>query len=256
MKRVAVIIPARYGSSRFPGKVLLNIKSKPLIQWIYEAASESRLSHHVIVATDDHRVHDLVAGFGGRVVLTPRHHRTGSDRCAEVAEGLDVDIVVNLQADELLYDPEMIDQVIDILVKDEHTTMATLKRIIATPEELWNPNVVKVVTDKDDHALYFSRYPIPFARDMMKEHWLTPDAAEYKALLQKKTHFKHIGIYAFTRDFLLLFRSLPVTPLEHLEKLEQLRAIEHGYSIKVEETEAESFRIDTPKDLDNLKGII
>lgn len=245
--RVAVIIPARYGSSRFPGKPLVPIRSKPLIQWIYEAASKSGLVQRVIVATDDERVHDAVKGFGGEVIMTSSRPRTGSDRCAEVAERLDEGIIVNLQSDELLRGPEMLDELIQMAIMEPAIKMATLKKEITSPDELWNRNVVKVVTDNHDDALYFSRSPIPHIREraLSREEGLPP-----------KTFYKHLGIYVYRRDFLLLFSTLPTTMLEELEKLEQLRAIESGFKIKLKETGHESYRIDTPADLKNLESAV
>lgn len=241
--RVAVIIPARYGSSRFPGKPLASIRSKPLIQWIYETASKSKFVQRVMVATDDERIDDAVKGFGGEVIMTSSRPRTGSDRCAEIAEKLDEEIIVNLQSDELLKGPEMLDELIQMLIIEPAIKMGTLKKEITSPDELWDRNVVKVVTDNHDDALYFSRSPIPHIRDraLSKEERLPP-----------KTFYKHLGIYAYRRDFLLLFNTLPTTRLEDLEKLEQLRAIESGFKIKLKETGYESYRIDTPEDLERI----
>lgn len=244
MDKVAVIIPARYGSSRFPGKVLTPIQSRPLIQWIYEAAVRSSLVKRVVVATDDARIHDAVAGFGGEVVMTSERPRTGSDRCAEAAGSMEEEIIINLQADELLTGPEMLNELTSIMTGDPAILMGTLKREILSPEELWDRNVVKVVTDYNDDALYFSRSPIPYIRDRVfrKEEGLPG-----------KTFFKHLGIYAYRRDFLFRFSALPSTRLEELEKLEQLRVIESGFKIRVKETGCESFRIDTPEDLQYIE---
>lgn len=244
MHKVAVIIPARYGSSRFPGKVLTPVQSRPLIQWVYEAASRSSLVNRVVVATDDTRIHDAVAGFGGEVMTTSARPRTGSDRCAEVAEKMEEEIIVNLQADELLKGPEMLDELSSVMMEDPAVLMGTLKRELTSANELWDRNVVKVVTDHADYALYFSRSPIPHIRDRV----LSEEEG-----LPAKTFFKHLGIYAYRRDFLLLFSTLSTTMLEDLEKLEQLRAIESGFRIKVKETGHESYRIDTPEDLKYLE---
>ena len=244
MRKVAVIIPARYGSSRFPGKVLTPVQSRPLIQWVYEAAARSGLVNRVVVATDDTRIHDAVAGFGGEVMMTSARPRTGSDRCAEVAKKMAEEIIINLQADELLKGPEMLDEISSIMTENPAVLMGTLKRELTSANELWNRNVVKVVTDHEDYALYFSRSPIPHIRDRV----LSEEEG-----LPAKTFFKHLGIYAYRRDFLLLFSALPTTRLEDLEKLEQLRAIESGFRIKVKETGHESYRIDTPEDLKYLE---
>lgn len=244
MDKVAVIIPARYGSSRFPGKVLTPVQSRPLIQWVYEAAARSGLVNRVVVATDDTRIHDAVAGFGGEVMMTSARPRTGSDRCAEVAKKMAEEIIINLQADELLKGPEMLDEISSIMTENPAVLMGTLERELTSANELWDRNVVKVVTDHEDYALYFSRSPIPHIRDRV----LSEEEG-----LPAKTFFKHLGIYAYKRDFLLLFSTLPTTRLEDLEKLEQLRAIESGFRIKVKETGHESYRIDTPEDLKYLE---
>ena len=244
MHKVAVIIPARYGSSRFPGKVLTPVQSRLLIQWVYEAAARSGLVNRVVVATDDTRIHDAVAGFGGEVMMSSARPRTGSDRCAEVAKKMAEEIIINLQADELLKGPEMLDEISSIMTENPAVLMGTLKRELTSANELWNRNVVKVVTDHEDYALYFSRSPIPHIRDRV----LSEEEG-----LPAKTFFKHLGIYAYRRDFLLLFSALPTTRLEDLEKLEQLRAIESGFRIKVKETGHESYRIDTPEDLKYLE---
>ena len=244
MNKVAVIIPARYGSSRFPGKVLTPVQSRPLIQWVYEAAARSGLVNRVVVATDDTRIHDAVAGFGGEVMMTSARPRTGSDRCAEVAKKMAEEIIINLQADELLKGPEMLNELSSIMMEDPAVLMGTLKRELTSANELWDRNVVKVVTDHEDYALYFSRSPIPHIRDRV----LSEEEG-----LPAKIFFKHLGIYAYRRDFLLLFSTLSTTRLEDLEKLEQLRAIESGFMIKVKETGYESYRIDAPEDLKYLE---
>ena len=238
----AIIIPARYSSTRFPGKALVSIGSKPVIQWIYDAAKKSVNTDNVIVATDEQKIYDTVRGFGGNVMMTSSKLRTGSDRCAEIARQISADIIVNLQADEILQGPEMIDELIQMMQEDETVKMASLKSEITSPEELMDRNVVKVVTDNPGYALYFSRSPIPHIRDRIDN-----------ALFPQKTFYKHLGIYAYRRDFMLLFSSLPTTRLEELEKLEQLRALECGYRIKMKETLHKSFRIDTPEDLKKLQ---
>ena len=266
MHKVAVIIPARYGSSRFPGKVLTPIQSRPLIQWVYEAAARSRLVNRVVVATDDRMIHDAVVGFGGEVVMTSARPRTGSDRCAEVAKKMEEEIIINLQADELLTGPEMLNELTSIMTEDPAILMGTLKRELTSAHELWDRNVVKVVTDHEEYALYFSRSPIPYIRDRVfnppispfskggnRGIWSMGGFSGNEEGLPSKTFFKHLGIYAYRRDFLLLFSTLSTTRLEDLEKLEQLRAIESGFRIKVKETGHESYRIDTPEDLKYLE---
>lgn len=244
--KAAIIIPARYSSTRFPGKVLVSIGSKPVIQWIYEAASLSKHADNVIVATDEQKIYDTVKGFGGNVVMTSSNLRTGSDRCAEVSQKLSNKIIVNLQADEILQGPEMIDELIQMMEEDTSINMGSLKKEITTPEELMDRNVVKVVTDHDNYALYFSRSPIPHIRDRT-------DSLTFPL----KTFYKHLGIYAYRRDFILLYSNLPASRLEELEKLEQLRVLECGYKIKIKETFHKSHRIDTPEDLNKLEeGLI
>ncbi|MCC6543444.1 MAG: 3-deoxy-manno-octulosonate cytidylyltransferase [Nitrospirae bacterium] len=241
-KTAAVIIPARYSSTRFPGKALVSIGSKPIIQWIYDAANKSVHTDNVIVATDEQKIYDTVRGFGGNVIMTSSRLRTGSDRCSEVARQLGADIIINLQADEILQGPEMIDELILMMEEDDSIKMGSLKSEITSPGDLMDRNVVKVVTDNNDYALYFSRSPIPHIRDRINNE-----------VFPQKTYYKHLGIYAYRRDFLLLFGSLPTTSLEELEKLEQLRVLECGYRIKLKETLHKSFRIDTPEDLKKLE---
>ena len=248
--KAAIIIPARYSSTRFPGKVLVSIGSKPVIQWIYEAASLSKHADNVIVATDEQKIYDTVKGFGGNVVMTSSNLRTGSDRCAEVSQKLSNKIIVNLQADEILQGPEMIDELIQMMEEDTSINMGSLKKEITTPEELADRNVVKVVTDNSGFALYFSRSPIPYIRDMA-------DHSKFQAEFPGNTYYKHVGIYAYRRDFILQFGTLPTARLEELEKLEQLRVLESGYKIKMRETFHNSNRIDTPEDLKKLEeGLI
>ncbi len=232
-KKAAVIIPARYSSTRFPGKALVSIGSKPIIQWIYDAAKMSVHIDKVIVATDEQKIYDTVRGFGGDVIMTSSKLRTGSDRCAAVAQQLDNRIIINLQADEILQGPEIIDELIKMMDEDEAITMGSLKAEITSPDDLLDRNVVKVVTDNHGDALYFSRSPIPHIRDRRDNTIFPP-----------RTFYKHLGIYAYQRDFILQFSSLPTTNLEELEKLEQLRALECGYRIKLKETLHKSFRVD------------
>ncbi|MBI5192107.1 MAG: 3-deoxy-manno-octulosonate cytidylyltransferase [Nitrospirae bacterium] len=247
-----VIIPARYGSTRFPGKPLALLHSKPLIQWTYEAVKKSAIVTKVIVATDDINIYNAVTGFGGNVIMTSSKPRTGSDRCAEAVEKSDEDIIINLQADEILTGPEMVDELINTLVEDNGIMMGTLKIEIKDPEELNDKNVVKVVTDVNDFALYFSRSPIPFIRD--KSDYKSDAKSDYNENpVPAKTFYKHLGIYAYRRDFLMQFCTLPTTILEDLEKLEQLRALEHGFKIKVKETHYNSYRIDTQEDLKQIE---
>lgn len=243
---IVAIIPARYGSTRFPGKALALIKGKPMIQWVYERTRLSRLVGRVIVATDDERIMRAVTAFGGEAVATSAAHETGTDRIAEVARSVSCDIVVNVQGDEPLIQPAMIDEAIDPLVADPSIPMGTLCRKIDDPREASDPNVVKVVFDRKGFALYFSRAPIPWDRD----RWTA--AGSLAGLPLHEGLYKHIGLYVYRREFLLEYAALPQTALERTEKLEQLRALEHGRRIRVSVTKHESFGVDIPDDLSKI----
>ncbi|HSK09248.1 MAG TPA: 3-deoxy-manno-octulosonate cytidylyltransferase [Vicinamibacterales bacterium] len=235
-----VVIPARYHSSRLPGKPLAEIGGRPMIQHVYERATRARLVDAVLVATDDERVREAVERFGGHVWLTRQDHRSGTDRVAEVAAGLACNVVVNVQGDEPLIEPDAIDEAIAPLLRDPDLLVATLCCRITEPSDLLNPNVVKVVRDLRGNALCFSRAPIPFAR---------------QPLAGAPLGWKHLGLYACRRDFLLRFARLPATPLEQMESLEQLRALEHGVSIRVVETTYDSVGVDTPADLERVRRL-
>lgn len=237
--RIAAIIPARYASTRFPGKPLVPILGIPMIERVYRNVSQSKSIHDVWVATDDPRIEEVVFGFGGKCIMTSKDHQTGSDRLAEAAEKLDVDLVVNVQGDEPLIRGEALDPLIELFFQDGSLQMATLKSKISDPEEIHNPNVVKVITNKFDEAIYFSRNPIPYNRDGRN--------VEY---------YKHIGVYAYTRDFLLKFVSMPQTELELAESLEQLRALENGIKIKVAETNIKPIGVDTPQDISKVEAFL
>ena len=240
---ITAIIPARYGSTRFPGKALADLCGKPMIQHVYERTSQARHLSQVIVATDDQRIADAVTRFGGAVAMTSPDHETGTDRLAEVAQGLTSDIIVNVQGDEPLIDPAMIDQAVEPFLSDAGLQMGTLKCRITCLHDFLSPNVVKVVTDVNNDALYFSRSPLPFFRDKWQD--LKDDAFASGKLLC----YKHVGLYVYQRDFLIRYAALTPTPLELAEKLEQLRALENGVRIKVVETSFESLGVDTPEDL-------
>ncbi|MBI1815344.1 MAG: 3-deoxy-manno-octulosonate cytidylyltransferase [Deltaproteobacteria bacterium] len=240
--RVVAIIPARYESTRLPGKPLADIHGQPMIQRVYERAQRAAGVDRVLVATDDARIRDAVAHFGGEVVMTSAAHRTGTDRIAEVVANLDADIVVNVQGDLPLLDPTMVAAAVAPLRAESGLPMATIKTAIRGDEELRNPNVVKVVTDRDGFALYFSRSPLPYWRD---------GAAPADVLAHK-----HIGLYVYRRDFLLTFARLAPTPLEQAEQLEQLRALEWGFRIKVVEVAAASIEVDTARDLERARALI
>ena len=243
---IIAVIPARYGSTRFPGKALADIQGKPMIQWVYERTKRSKLINRVIVATDDDRIFGAVVSFGGEAIMTSSHHATGTDRIAEVAKSLECTIVVNVQGDEPLIQPAMIDEAVKPLMQDASIPMGTLCRKIEDREEAFDPNVVKVVFDKNGFALYFSRAPIPWDRD----RWA--GKSSWKELTFESPLYKHIGLYAFRRSFLLDYAHLPQTALEAVEKLEQLRALENGFRIKTVITRHESFGVDIPDDLGKI----
>ena len=244
--KITAIIPARYASTRFEGKALANIMGKPMVQHVYERTAKASLVSEVIVATDDERIAAAVRAFGGRAEITLIGHETGTDRLAEVAAGLDSDIIVNVQGDEPLIEPAMIDEAIRPLADDPSVLMGTLKSRIKTLHDFLSPNVVKVVTDWEGYALYFSRSPLPFFRDKWND--LKDEAFASRKLLC----YKHVGLYVYRRDFLLQFAQMSPTYLEMAEKLEQLRVLENGYRIKVVETDHESIGVDTPGDLDKV----
>jgi len=235
---VVAIIPARYGSTRLPGKVLASIDGKAMIEHVYTRALQSAGVSRVLVATDDARVREAVRGFGGEVVLTRPDHPSGTDRIAEVAEGLDARVIVNVQCDVPFLAPEMVEVAVGALGGDPAVPMATIRAPIRDDGDLDNPNVVKVVVDRAGCALYFSRQAIPYWRD--------DRSAGRRA-------YKHIGLYAYRREFLLRFAQLEPTPLERAERLEQLRALEWGYRIRVGDVETASVEVDTAADLERAR---
>jgi 3-deoxy-manno-octulosonate cytidylyltransferase (CMP-KDO synthetase) len=242
--KILGIIPARYASTRFPGKPLADICGKSMIQRVYERVSAASLTK-VVVATDDQRIASHVARFGGEVMLTGSHHANGTSRCLEVvkkleSQGLFFDIILNIQGDEPLISPEQIGQLV-ALFREKETQIATLAHPIRQTEELFDPNAVKVVTGSGKKALYFSRQAIPFVRGQKPETWL-----------QHAGYLKHLGIYAFRTQILKELVLLPEGKLEPIEKLEQLRWLEKGFSIKVETTDYEGVGVDTPEDLQKL----
>lgn len=236
MKAIGVI-PARWGATRFEGKVLANLLGKPVIQHVWDNAKKAKTLDDLVIACDDERIMKVVAGFGGKAVYTSPDQPSGTDRLAEVVNPLDVTIAVNIQGDEPLVKPIMIDNLVMALENEKTAQMATMIKRVEEETELTNSNVVKVVVDKNGYAIYFSRYAIPYNR--------TGEVDREK----RPVYFKHIGLYAFTKDFLFTFRNLPKSSLENAEKLEQLRAIENGYKIKVVETKFDTVGVDTPEDL-------
>ncbi len=236
--KVVAIIPARYHSNRFEGKPLAKINGKPMIQHVVERAKQVKLLSRVVVATDSQKIGDCVQSFGGEYVMTRNDHVSGSDRLAEAAELLSIsehDVVVNIQGDQPLFPSIVVQQVAQPLLDDPALSMSTLIYKIIRPEEINDPNHVKTVFDRDNYALYFSRSAIPFQRN--------PDEIE------TPTYYKHLGFYAYRKGFLLTFVALPEGEWERFEKLEQLRALEYGYKIKVVLTEHDSIEVDTPEDL-------
>jgi 3-deoxy-manno-octulosonate cytidylyltransferase (CMP-KDO synthetase) len=238
---VVVVIPARYASTRLPGKALADLDGRPMIEHVYRRVSAARVLSEVLVATDDLRIATRVHDFGGKVRLTKATHETGTDRLAEVAASIDCDVVVNVQGDEPLIDPRAIDELVAPFASDAAVQMTTLVRRIQDPSELSNPNITKVVVDRGGFALYFSRAPIPYVCD---------PRAGWPPL------YRHIGLYAYRRSALLVLASLEPTPLERAESLEQLRALEHGIRIKAVETAYESFGVDTPEDLEEVRRLL
>ena len=237
---VVAVIPARFASTRFPGKPLADIDGHPMIEHVYRRASASPVVSRVIVATDDLRIATRVKEFGGHVRLTRGDHLTGTDRLAEVAHSLDCDVVVNVQGDEPLLDPRAITELVAPFA-DQTVSMSTLYRRIMDPAELSDPNIVKLVTDRAGFALYFSRAPIPHTRDP-RVGW--------------PPLYRHVGVYAYRRSALLVLASLEPTPLERAESLEQLRALEHGIRIKTVETSYDSIGVDTPADLELVRQLL
>jgi 3-deoxy-manno-octulosonate cytidylyltransferase (CMP-KDO synthetase) len=237
------IIPARFASTRLPGKILADIGGKPMIQHVYERARQSPSLDRLVVATDDERIHRKVLEFGGEAVITSPLHPSGTDRAAEAAKILGVletDLIVNIQGDQPLFEPGMIDEIVEPFREVPDLMMGALVYPIRTPEEMSNPSVVKVVVDKKGFALYFSRSPMPYVIASGR----TP------------RYFKHIGPYAYRMDFLIRFTQLERGELEQAESLEQLRALENGYKIKIVETKHDSQEVDTPQDLERIRKIV
>ena len=244
---IVAIIPARYASTRLPAKPLIDLCGKPMIQHVYERTKQSVLINRVIVATDHERIIDAVKKIGGDVVMTPANLKSGSDRIAFIAKDLrDADIIVNVQGDEPLIAPEMIDETIQPLINDTAIQTGTAVKRIISADEVINPNIVKVVLDSKGFAIYFSRSPIPYFRENIKiDQWHLRHA-----------YYKHFGLYVFRKDFLLQFTTWHESPLECVEKLEQLRIIEHGYKIKATITEYDSIPVDTNEDAERVRKIL
>jgi len=233
------VIPARFASTRLKGKVLADIAGKPMIQHIWERAKQASLLDDLIIACDDERVAEAAKIFGAKVIMTAKGHISGTDRIAEVVNPLDVNIIINIQGDEPLIHPTTIDSVARILLEDKTINMATAMKQIEDPALINDPHVVKVVVDKNNFALYFSRSAIPY------------QAANPK--VKSPVYYKHIGLYGYTKDFLFIYKNIPVSMLEKTECLEQLRVLEEGFRIKVIETKYDTISVDTPEDLRKVK---
>jgi 3-deoxy-manno-octulosonate cytidylyltransferase (CMP-KDO synthetase) len=240
--KVVIVIPARYGSTRLPGKPLVSLAGKPMIERVYERAKQAKTAGRVIVATDDERIVKAVEGFGGEARMTRTDHRTGTERIAEVAAHTEGDVFVNVQGDEPLLDPAAVDTAVNALLQEPAAAIATVAVPIRTPGDIMDPNVVKTVLDFDDNALYFSRAPIPWVRDTgMKTH---------------ARHLKHLGLYVFQREALLEYPTLPQGELERIEQLEQLRWMENGWKIRVAEVEHDAVSVDVPEDVKRVEELL
>lgn len=235
------MIPARYEASRFPGKLMKDLNGKPVILRTYHAAVNTGLFDEVYVVTDSDKIFDTVLNDGGQVIRSHKEHECGSDRIAEAVEGMDVDIVLNVQGDEPFIDKESLERLLQVFEQDgaEEIDLASLKTALTDSDEITNPNNVKVITDNNDFALYFSRFPIPYPRDTSA----------------RVTYFKHIGIYAFRKSALMDFYRLPMLSLEAAEKIECIRYLEYGKKIKMVETGVKSIGIDTPEDLEKARKL-
>jgi 3-deoxy-manno-octulosonate cytidylyltransferase (CMP-KDO synthetase) len=232
--KTAALIPARYASTRFPGKALAKIKGKAMIVRVYQAVEKCEMIDQVYVATDDLRIKNAVETAGGKVIMTSARHQSGTDRIAEAAAEIEADLIVNIQGDEPLIKAESIARAVEPFTKEDQLKMSTLKREISA-DEAANPDLVKVITDKDDYAVYFSRSPIPFYRN---------------ASVDEQIYYQHIGLYVYRRDFLLQYAEMEQTFLEKAESLEQLRALENGFKIKVLETDARLIGVDRREDIE------
>ena len=246
---VLVVIPARYGSTRFPGKPLATLHGRPVIQHVYERVAQAERVEETVIATDDERIVEAVRQFGGEAVMTSPQARSGTERVAEVARTRSAQIVINVQGDEPLVHPDMVDSVAAFLERHKAVPMASVMRRIERCEDIANPHIVKVVVDREGFALYFSRGPIPWVRQDED-----PRAGGPHEALKVMGAMKHIGLYGYQRRFVMQFPHLEPTPLEQFEQLEQLRALEHGYRIKLLETEHDTIGVDTPEDLARVEA--
>jgi len=240
--KIVVVIPARYGSTRLPGKPLVLLAGKPMIQRVFERAKLSKRAERVIVATDDERIVNAVEAFGGEARMTRPDHRTGTERVAEVAAHVEGDVFVNVQGDEPLLDPKAVDAAISSLLEEPQALISTVATSVKTPGDIMDPNVVKTVLDFESNALYFSRAPIPWVRDTAGK-------------IQVR-HWKHLGLYVFQRDALLEYPTLPQGELEKIEQLEQLRWLENGWKIRVAEVAHDAVSVDVPEDVARVEKLL
>jgi 3-deoxy-manno-octulosonate cytidylyltransferase (CMP-KDO synthetase) len=241
-EKVVVVIPARYGSTRLPGKPLVALAGKPMIQRVYERVQLAKHAGQVIVATDDERIVKAVEEFGGVARMTRADHRTGTERVAEVAAHVPGDFFVNVQGDEPLLDPVAVDTAVEALLEEPAAAIATVATPIKTPADIMDPNVVKTVLDFENNGIYFSRAPIPWVRDTT-------------AKIQVR-HLKHLGLYVFQRETLLEYPTLPQGELEKIEQLEQLRWLENGWKIRVAEVEHDAVSVDVPEDVSRVEKLL
>src|SRR6266852_3369790 len=239
---IVVVIPARYGSTRMPGKPLVQLAGQSMIQRVYARAKLAQTVNRVIVATDDERIVQAVKAFGGEARMTRPDHRTGTERVAEVAAHEAGDVFVNVQGDEPLLDPVAVDTAVGALLEDSATSVSTVATPIKAPADIMDPNVCKVVLDFDENALYFSRAPVPWVRDTASK--------------LRVRHLKHLGLYVFQRDALLEYPTLPQGDLERIEQLEQLRWLENGWKIRVAEVEHDAVSVDVPEDVARVEKLL
>ena len=240
--KIVVVIPARYGSSRLPGKPLIPLAGKPMVQWVWEQARRAQTVHRVLIATDDQRILDRVQSFGGEARMTRTDHRTGTERIAEVAAHEPGDVFVNVQGDEPLIEPAAIDILVGAILEEPAAQVATVATPIRHPGDIMDPNVVKAVLDFDGNSLYFSRAPIPWVRD-----------SQHRVHVK---YWKHLGLYAFQRDALLEYATLPQGELEKVEQLEQLRWLENGWKIRVAEVAQDAISVDVPEDVARVEKLL
>ncbi len=240
--KIVGVIPARWASTRFKGKVLAKIQGLPMIQHVWQRAKQSQLLDEVIIACDDERIFKAASDFKAKAVMTKPSHPSGTDRVIEAVENMEVDIIVNIQGDEPLVQPQVIDALAKALLDDQNVAVATVIKLITQEEEIANPNVVKIVVDHNKDALYFSRSPIPFNRDQKKG--------------KEIPYYKHLGLYAYRKSFLKIFKNFKPSPLEQIEKLEQLRILEAGFKIRTVETPFESTGVDTKEDLQRVEALL